>query len=79
MNQLRENHGTKIVTEMLLVMLLNDLSVTEASCNRTTKRMWTLVSEPCIFLDCKRMKWFPRFIAWVSIFYCYSGSCRRLC
>lgn len=27
MNQLRENHGTKIVTEMLLVMLLNDLSV----------------------------------------------------
>ena len=26
-NQLRENHGTKIVTEMLLVMLLNDLSV----------------------------------------------------
>lgn len=27
MNQLRENHWTKIVTEMLLVMLLNDLSV----------------------------------------------------
>ena len=27
MNQLRENHWTQIVTEMLLVMLLNDLSV----------------------------------------------------
>lgn len=26
-NQLRKNHGTKIVTEMLLVMQLNDLSV----------------------------------------------------
>ena len=26
-NQLRENHGTKIVTEMLLVMQMNDLSV----------------------------------------------------
>lgn len=72
MNQLRENHGTKIVTEMLLVMLLNDLSV---------KLVVTEPQKGCGLssLNLVRMKWFPRFIGWVSIFYCYSGSCRRLC